>query len=186
MNRLIKFIEKYSSGRNVLIFFSLSTSIYLVMLTITIPQIMAITGGLKILDMMPTGYTPKYVNELMSTLGENGRHLYRYHQIPLDMAYPLLFAISNTLTIAYLLKKAKIFETKLFYLCFIPILAGIMDYSENIGIITILKSYPNNIDLQSHVTNVFSILKSMSTIIYFVVLLVLLYVLAVRRLFKTR
>lgn len=186
MNRFIKILNEYSSGRNVLIFLILSSSIYLIMLTITIPQIMAITGGIKILDMMPIGYTPKYVNELTSILGESGRHLYLYHQIPLDMAYPALFGVSNTLIIAYLLKKAERFENKLFFLCLIPILAGIMDYCENIGIITILKSYPNITDLLSQVTNVFSILKSMFTTLYFVVLLVLLYLLAVKKLFRAK
>lgn len=147
---------------------------------------MAIAGGLKILDMMPTGYTPKYVNELMLSLGQTGRHLYLYRQIPLDMTYPLLFGISNTLIIAYLLKKAKIFKPKLIYLCFIPIIAGVLDYSENIGIIMILKNHPNITDLMSQVTNVFSVLKSLSTTIYFVVLLVLLFVLAVKRLFRSK
>ena len=181
----MKFINDYSSGRNVLIFFTLSTSIYIIMLTITIPQIMAISE-MKILDMMPTGYPPKYVNELMLTMGETGRHLYLFHQIPLDMLYPLLFGISNTLIIAYLLKKVKIFDNKLIYLCFIPIIAGVFDYSENVGIIMILKNYPNNTDILSQVTNVFSILKSMFTTLYFVELLVLLFVLAVRRLFRAR
>lgn len=155
------------------------------MLTITIPQIMAISE-MKILDMMPTGYPPKYVNELMLTLGETGRHLYLFHQIPLDMVYPLLFGISNTLIIAYLLKKVKILDHKLIYLCFIPIIAGAFDYSENAGIIMILKNYPNNTDILSQVTNVFSILKSLFTTLYFVELLVLLFVLAVRRLFRAR
>jgi hypothetical protein len=185
MSRFIKFINDYSSGRNVLIFFTFSTSIYIIMLTITIPQIMAISE-MNILDMMPTGYPPKYVNELMLTLGETDRHLYLFHQIPLDMVYPLLFGISNTLIIAFLLKKIKIFDNKLIYLCFIPIIAGMFDYSENVGIIMILKNYPNNTDILSQVTNVFSVLKSMFTTLYFVELLVLLFVLAVRRLFRAK
>ena len=186
MNRFIKFIEEYSTGRNVLIFLILSTSIYTLMLTITIPEIMAITGEMKILDMMSTGYSPKYVNDLMSTLGETGRNLYLYHQIPLDMVYPLLFGISNTLIIIYLLKKAKIFEIKLFYLCFIPIIAGVMDYSENTGIIMILCHYPNNPDILSQVTSVFSVIKSMLYTLFFVELLALLFVLAVRKLFRAK
>ena len=150
------------------------------MMNITIPEIMAITGEMKILDMMPTGYSPSYVNELLLALGENGRHLYLFHQLPLDMAYPLLFGISNTLIIIYLLKKALIFERKLFYLCLIPIIAGIMDYSENTGIIMILSHYPNNPDILSQVTSVFSVLKSMLYTFFFVELLVLLFVLGVK------
>jgi hypothetical protein len=97
-----------------------------------------------------------------------------------------LFAISNSLIIAYLLKKAKIFEVKLLYLCITPIIAGVMDYSENIGIITILNNYPNNPDILSQVTSVFTVMKTMFYSLFFVVLLVLLFVLAVRRLFQAK
>ena len=186
MNRFLNFIDEYSNGRNVIVFLTLSTSIYILMLTITIPQIMALTGGMKILDVMATGYSPLYVNELMSALGEAGRHLYLFRQIPLDMAYPLLFGISNSLIIAYVLKKAKIFEVKLLYLCIIPIIAGVVDYSENTGIIMIITHYPNNPDILSQVTSIFSVMKTIFYSLFFVELLVLLFVLAVRKLFRAK
>ena len=66
---------------------------------------MAFSGELKLLDMMPIGYNSEYINSLFETLGENGRRVYLYSQLPVDMIYPFLFGISYCLLIGYLLKK---------------------------------------------------------------------------------
>ena len=48
---------------------------------------MAFSGGMKLLDMMPLGYDMDYINTLFETLGEKGRDIYLYNQIPVDMIY---------------------------------------------------------------------------------------------------
>jgi hypothetical protein len=90
MNLLTKFIEKNISGIKVLGLFILTNAVYVFMLTVTIPKTMEFSNGMKLLDMMPTGYDFNYVNELFSSLGENGRETYLTSQIPVDMIYPLL------------------------------------------------------------------------------------------------
>ena len=105
---------------------------------ITIPHVMSFSGGMKLLDMIPTGYNIAYVNSLLNTLGEKGRNAYLFNQIPLDMIYPLLFGISYCLIIAYFLKKIGKLESFLFYICFLPLFSGLFDYCENIGIIAML------------------------------------------------
>ena len=66
---------------------------------------MAFSNGMKLLDMMPTGYNSEYVYALFETLGVEGRFTYLYNQIPIDMIYPFLFGISYCLLIAYFLRK---------------------------------------------------------------------------------
>ena len=73
MKPLIKFIEKNISGKKVLGLFILTNLVYTFMLTVTIPKTMEFSNGMKLLDMMPTGYDLNYVNELFNWLGENGR-----------------------------------------------------------------------------------------------------------------
>ena len=73
------------------------------MLTITIPMVMSFSDGMKLLDMMPAGYSAEYVNTLLNTLGEQGRNAYLFQQIPVDMVYPFLFAVSYCLLFAYFL-----------------------------------------------------------------------------------
>lgn len=169
-------IRKNINGWKVLILFHLTNIIYAFMLTVTIPHVMNFSGGMKLLDMMPGGYNAEYVNSLLSALGEKGRHAYLFRQIPVDMVYPFLFGISNCLVLAYFLNKLGRLESSYFYLCFLPILAGIFDYCENIGIITLLNSFPHNSDLLSETTNVFSVLKSTFTTLYFIILSIILIV----------
>jgi hypothetical protein len=64
---------------------------------VTIPKTMAFANGMKLLDMMPAGYDFDYVIKLFNALGENGRKTYLTSLIPVDMIYPLLFAVHELL-----------------------------------------------------------------------------------------
>ena len=136
------------------------------------------------MDMMPTGYTVEYVNSLLNTLGEQGRHAYLFKQIPVDMIYPLLFGISNCQIHTYLLNKIGKLESSYFYLCYLPLFAGLFDYFENIGIISILNSFPRNLVILSQTTSVFTVIKSFFTTIYFISLILILIRFGLNRLNK--
>jgi hypothetical protein len=180
MKPLIKFIEKNISGKKVLGLFILTNLVYTFMLTVTIPKTMEFSNGMKLLDMMPTGYDLNYVNELFTSLGENGRLTYLTNQIPVDMIYPLLFGLSYCLLLGYFLKKLNKLNSQYSYLCVIPIITGIADYLENIGIIKMLKNYPELKETSVYTTNIFSVIKSISTSIFFIALIVILIALGIK------
>ena len=173
---MIKIVQqlfgKYSSGRNVIILLIATQIFYFTMILYTIPQLMNYADGMNTLDMLPTGYSPEYVKTLLDTLGTVGRDYYLFTQIPIDMIYPFLFAISYSILLTYLFRKSFNHNSKLQYLCLIPLLGGLFDYLENIGIILMISYYPKFSNLLAEVTNVFSILKSVSTTLFFVSLLV--------------
>ncbi|MCG2459572.1 hypothetical protein K8352_02285 [Flavobacteriaceae bacterium F89] len=173
MGRLTNFIERNGSGKKVLVLFILTNVVYVLMLTVTIPYTMKFSNGMKLLDMMPTGYDSKYVYELFGSLGEKGRLIYLTNQIPVDMLYPLLFGLAYCLLLAYFLKRLNRITSPYIFLCLLPIIAGTADYLENIGIIAMLKSYPDLSTSFVKTINVFSIIKSISTSTVFMVLLVL-------------
>jgi len=175
-----KFIEKNISGKKIFGLFILTNVVYLFMLTVTIPKTMEFSNGMKLLDMMPTGYDWNYVNELFKTLGENGRNTYLTTQIPVDMIYPLLFGLSYSLIFAYFLKKLEKLNSSFIYLCLLPIIGGFADYIENFGIIIMLNNYPELTEITVYVTNAFSVLKSTSTSIYFIALIVILIILGIK------
>lgn len=177
MNRLTKFIERNLSGKKVLQLFILTNIVYIFMLTVTIPNTMKFSNGMKLLDMMPTGYDLNYVSELFRSLGENGRWTYLTNQIPVDMIYPLLFGLSYCLLLGYFLKKINKLETPFTYLCLLPVIAGIADYLENFGIIAMLKSYPDITMVAVKTTSSFSLIKSISTSSFFIILIIVLIVL---------
>lgn len=167
-------------GSKVLVFFIITMAVYLFMLLVTIPYVMSFSGGMKLLDMMPSGYDADYVSTLMIALGEQGRHAYLLYQIPFDMIYPGFFAVTWCLIFAWFLRKANRLHSSLFYISYIPVSAAIFDYLENFGIIAIISKWPESPVLLSDASNIFSVLKSFLTTIYFVSLIVLLIVVMVR------
>lgn len=177
-------IRRNINGKRILFLFVLTNIIYVIMLTITIPKVISFSGGMKLLDMMPTGYSVEYVNALLSALGEKGRNAYLFNQLPVDMIYPFLFGVSSCLILAYFLNKLGKFESRLFYFCFLPLFSGLFDYLENIGIIAMLKSYPDNPVILSQITNIFSVMKSSFTTFYFIVLIIFLIVFGMNKLLQ--
>lgn len=173
-------------GKRVLFLFILTNLVYAFMLIITIPKTMNFSNGMKLLDMMPTGYDLDYVNKLFETLGEKGREIYLFNQIPIDMIYPFLFGLSYCLVFAFLLKKLDKFDTPYFYLSLLPIVAGVADYLENFGIISMLNSFPDLSQIVVRITNSFTIIKSISTTIYFIGLIVFLIIMGIRILNKRK
>jgi hypothetical protein len=180
MTHLTKFLEKNISGKKVLGLFILTNVVYAFMLIVTIPKTMGFSNGMKLLDMMPTGYDLNYVNELFNSLGEIGRETYLTNQIPVDMIYPLLFGLTYSLLLAYFLKKLNKLNSPFTYLCLIPIFAGIADYLENLGIITMLKSYHNLTEISVKTTSTFSLIKSISTTAFFIILIIVLVILGLK------
>jgi len=69
------------------------------------------------------------------------------------------------------------------YLCLLPIIVGIADYLENFGIITMLKSYSELTKLSVRTTSLFSVIKSTSTSLFFMVLIILLLIMGFKAIF---
>ncbi|MGI9550226.1 MAG: hypothetical protein ACR2MT_03425 [Aurantibacter sp.] len=180
MKKLREIIDKNSSGKKVLFFFILTNVIYAIMLVLTIPKTMEFSKDMKLLDMMPTGYNSQYIQTLFNTLGEAGRNTYLFNQIPVDMVYPFLFAICYCLIIAYFLKKLNKLNSPFFYLCLLPVVAATADYLENFGIIAMLNSYPKLPQLLMSATSIFSIVKSITTTLFFGSLILILIMLAIQ------
>lgn len=181
MPEIKQIIKKNIQGKKVLALFILTNLVYALMLVITIPKTMAFSNEMKLLDMMPTGYSAEYIRSLFDTLGEKGREVYLFHQIPVDMIYPFLFGISYCLLMAYFLNKLDKLDSSYFYLCILPLLAGFADYLENFGIITLLNTYPDLSPMTMMATNVFTIIKSMATTIYSVALIGVMLLLGLTR-----
>ena len=178
---LRRLIGNHLDQKLIWLLFALTSITYATMMLVTIPKVMHFSNGMQLLDMMPTGYGHAYVQALFDTLGSQGRSAYLYWQIPVDMIYPGLFGISYCLVMAFFLNKLGKLESNFLYLCLIPIFSGIFDYGENIGIIIMLNSYPDNSMIISQVSNIFSILKSTFTSLFFISLILCLMVLGKRK-----
>lgn len=179
-------IYRNMEGKKVLFLFVVTNLVYVFMLTVTIPKVMLHAGGLKIFDMMPMGYDQQYALTLLEKLGAEGRRVYLYNQIPVDLIYPFLFGITYCLLLAYLLNKLNRLKAEGFYLCVLPLFAGLFDYLENFSIINMLVSYPQLSDKAIHTATFFTVFKSLFSTISFAVLIVMLVFYGYHKLFVKR
>ena len=176
-------IKELLRGKVVLLFFIISSSLYFLMLFLTIPHLHKITNGIRILDMMPAGYDLAYIKLLMDALGETGQHYYLFRQLPVDLVFPFFFAVSNCLIMAWFLKKLNKLDSKWFFVCYLPFFAGISDYAENFSIISLLNNYPEIEENSVLISNLFSVMKSSLTTISLSVLLIILFIFLFKRIF---
>lgn len=169
---ILKLLDKQARGKTVLILLFITLAVYSCMLFYTIPSVMNYTGGMKLPDMQPFGYSIEYMKTLLDNMGEPGRDTYLFRQIPVDMIYPLLFALTYPLLLTYLFKKGLKSSSKIHYMSIVPVAAGFFDYLENSGIIFLLVIYPRFSNTVAGLTNIFSILKSLFTTLFFVFLFI--------------
>jgi hypothetical protein len=172
MEALIRFMQKYSTGKVILVLFALTMSVYLSMLSYSIPAVAAFAPELPIFDLSPLGYSFNYANELLNTLGGKGRNLYLFTQLPLDFIYPGLFSITYSLLLVWVFGKTFNRKSKIYYFACVPFLAGVFDYIENVFIIKMIRSFPDLQVTTVKIASTFSILKSGFTMFFFILLIV--------------
>lgn len=166
-------LKKYVAGKNVIISFILTYAVYAIMLLHTIPTLLIYSKGITLPDMMPLGYNAEHIYNLLTELGVEGRAYYLAYQLPIDFIYPLLFALSGYLSLVYFQHKLHLKNTIWSILVFLPVIAGAADYLENIGIISFLNSFPEIPVGTVNLNSAISIVKSMATTLYFVLLLIM-------------
>jgi len=172
MEALISFMQRHSTRKIIASLFVLTMAVYLTMLFYSIPAVTAFAPQLPIFDLSPFGYSFNYAIELLDTLGVEGRNLYLSTQLPLDFIYPGLFSITYSLLLVWLFSKTFNKNSKIYYLAFVPFLAGIFDYVENVFIIKMINSFPDLQIATVKVASLFTLLKSSFTMLFFVLLIV--------------
>ncbi|MFA8443545.1 hypothetical protein [Yoonia sp.] len=126
--------------------------VYAVMIFGTLAHLEAISGY-RPFDMRPFGYTYSDADQLLAGLGPNGRAYYLTRQIPLDLFYPALLALTLVSTLRWL-------EQRLPHRRWVrigiatAISAAACDYAENLGVVAMILTWP---DLPSHLVGSASI-----------------------------
>jgi len=172
MEVLIRFMQKYSTGKVILVLFVLTMAVYLTMLSYSIPAVTAFAPELPIFDLSPTGYSFAYASELLNALGAEGRDIYLSTQLPIDFIYPGLFSITYSLLLVWLFGKTFSSNSKIYYFALVPFLAGMFDYVENVFIIKMINSFPELQVTTVKTASTLTILKSSFTMLFFILLIV--------------
>ena len=136
---LITAIIQKSSWKKAVLFTVLFTTFYILInySSIGVAGLLKITDGANVLDL-EFGYTYERAYDMLTALGPEGRAFY-LKMIPLDFPVPFTYMLFFAGFIALFSKPLK---RSLQHLISIPVLAMLFDWTENIGIIAMLNSYP--------------------------------------------
>jgi len=145
-------------GRQAALFGLAAAGFYLLMTFGTLAHLETLSG-LRPFDMRPGGYSAELANSLINDLGPSGRRYYLTRQIPLDLVYPSLMA----LTLVSLLKwlgSCGVSQNLVRIGTWFSIAAAIADYLENAGICLMILSWPEIPTSTVLAASVASIVKS--------------------------
>jgi hypothetical protein len=139
----------------------IGAAIYLIMITVTLAHIEAVSGHVPF-DMRPFGYNGQDASALLDQLGFAGRQYYLQRQIPLDTLYPALLAL--TLVFAMRWFGNRIASDRFVRVGIIlSVGAALCDYVENLGIVAMIWSWPNLSDAMVYASSAATIGKSVLT-----------------------
>jgi len=142
LNRLLNTIIQKATWKKAVVFTLLFAFFYALInySGVGVAGLLRITGGANILDF-EFGYTYEQAYDMLFALGVEGRAFYQTRILPLDFPFPFAYMLFFTCFIALLMKHTT--PSKLFgYLLFVPVLAMLCDWIENVGILAMLINYP--------------------------------------------
>ena len=142
-------------------FGGIAALIYLLMINVTLAHIEAVSGQVPF-DMRPFGYRPADAVELLDALGAEGRAYYLSQQIPLDTLYPATLALALVAAMNWFgrcMPSRKLVRVGII----LSVCAAFGDYGENLGIIAMVRTWPDLPVPLVYATSTASIAKSVST-----------------------
>ena len=147
----------------------IAASLYFLMITVTLAHIQAISGQVPF-DMRPFGYGPIEAATLLDSLGAEGREYYLSRQITLDTFYPAMLALTLISTILWFGQRMP--NRRLIHIG-VALSAGsaLLDYVENLGILTMIRSWPEVSVPLVYAVSTATILKSIATALAVVLVL---------------
>jgi hypothetical protein len=148
----------------------LAASVYLAMASFTLAHL-EVVSGLVPFDMRPFGYSPTEAASLLDALGVVGRRYYLTRQIPLDILYPALLAL--TLSSVFFWFGERMPNRRIVHFgVALSVGSALFDYIENLGIVAMILSWPDVSGPLVYATSTATITKSVITTV--AVILVLL------------
>lgn len=142
--------------------FGLATAaLYVLMITVTLDHIETLSGQVAF-DMRPSGYSPQEAAELLEALGKEGRTYYLARQIPLDIVFPALLAMTLVSAICWF--GVRLPNRKLVgFGIALSVSAALFDYAENLGVSLMILNWPDLSHALVHATSAASVAKASLT-----------------------
>jgi hypothetical protein len=166
--RIIEVLEKHSSIRNLGISIIASMAIVLAMSYGTQVLVYDIYGEFTMPDLR-IGYSIGELQAIISSIGSEGMTVWAQVHL-LDYFFPLVYSCAMAFGILLELRSAYPERSSLKLLVFLPLFACLMDYLENIFVLSQILSYPNLSEPVIILASAFTTIKWISLTIGFTVI----------------
>ncbi|MFN3850010.1 MAG: hypothetical protein ACK4NY_11300 [Spirosomataceae bacterium] len=103
------------------------------------------------------GFTPEKGYEIIESYGEEGRKVYLFVESFIDVIYPIIYSTAFVLLLSFLIKKND--WKSYFYINLIPYGSLVFDLLENLGIVIMLKSFPERANFWANLASNSGLLK---------------------------
>jgi hypothetical protein len=140
VHQMINLKTKRLSRRLVISLGCAAAAIYITMVTVTLAHLESLSGQIPF-DLRPFGYNRAVAAAFLDALGAEGRAYYLTRQIPLDMAYPALLALTLGAVIAGLSRSLHLRGSARIGIA-LTLCVAACDYAENAAISAMIVQWP--------------------------------------------
>jgi len=103
--------------------------------------------------------TPGKLFSIARSYGEFGRAFYRSVELTVDIIYPIVYTLAFGLLISWLFQRGFKADSKMQHLNIVPMGAWLFDLLENLGIVTLLSTFPAQNTAIAWLTTIFTMVK---------------------------
>ncbi|MBX2876697.1 MAG: hypothetical protein KTR30_31565, partial [Saprospiraceae bacterium] len=139
---MIKLLQKWATGRNVLILLAADFVFMLGIMPYLGKKMEQLAPGIPPLDITIPSYSAEYAQDLITKLSDEARAFYKSIELGADLVYPLIYGFAFALLIAFLWKKLGWENGLLKWVILFPLIGMIFDLGENLSIVSLINQYP--------------------------------------------
>jgi len=154
----VRVLIRLATGKRILILLALLVAYSMGVMHPAYRRIATLTGGAGVIDFLIV-YPPEQVYDLIAAYGAQGRQFYAIVTLTLDTMFPIALASMFGLVLTYLFRRAFSREGVLRRALPVPVAGMCADLLENIGIATMLLTYPQKLPTVALLTSAFSTVK---------------------------
>lgn len=103
--------------------------------------------------------TPEKLFAMVESYGEYARPFYRNVELTVDIVYPIIYTLAFGLLISWLFQRGFKPDSKMQKLNVMPVGAWLFDLLENLGIVTLLSTFPAQLTAVAWLTTIFTMIK---------------------------
>ena len=159
LNTISQKFHTWATGWRVFILF-LADAIMMGYIMPVAAGIMALAANNSVLPLdLMFFYTPEQAFAMMDKYGEAGRSIYLRIELTADIIYPIIYTLFYGLLISWLFQRSFTPENPMQKWNLMPVGAWFFDLLENVGIVTMLMTYPAKPAILAWITMLFGSLK---------------------------